>query len=913
MTIAELMVKLGLDSSQFTKGLEDTNTYIGEVQGTVDKQVGNVTSALGDLQGIGLGLTAGVTVPLLAIGAAAVKVSEQFTAANIGFTTMLGSAEKASSFLKDLQKFAAETPFEFSDLTSAAQRMMALGFSAEQVIPTLRTVGDTVAASGTMSREQIDGIILALGQMQAKQKVSAQEMQQLAERGIPAWEILSKAIGVSVPEAMKLAEKGVIKASDAIPALLEGMRTRSEGSMEKMSHTLTGVWSNFEDQATMTLAKMGNTLAPVVLSLVQNALLPMLESLDSMVQWFTNIPEPVQGFILGLAGIAAAIGPVLLGLATFGQAIISIKGGLAIIGPALTGWNAALGLSVGAMAGWVAAIGVGIAAIYSLVSAYNSMKEAQQGLQDAQNSQANGMVRLRESLLNNKNATEENKKEIINLGNAYRNNSISETQYLQGLQKVAKEIGSKVTPATKELTKEEKMLADLQKKMQDALAGTQKAHKKTAEEVEADRKAKANLRLELDRFKKSNDAFAKQYDKVNNETMTQARVKSEEAMKAMADFGVKLAEVGDKGRATDIALSPLLITLGELKAPTDRLRDALSELGIQSASSYEAVAINAERAYEAVLQSGNATQWEKDSAMVKVLEAQIAAAKAAGEQIPAEWGAMLEALKSKTGTKLPEVKGQWEGFGKEVSTVVTNFTQDIAKSLFDGDMSWGEKFKSMLSSLGSAVVSSFIQPATTAIAGFISGALADLIGGKGFGGIMDSITGIGGAIGKLFGSGASAASGAAGAAGSVGGAAGGVGQAIGGTVTGIVGAVGSVVGAISGIIGNFQNARQETTLNAIEHEVRYSQIHLLHLLEKANETWPSIDMIHSRMWAWTGEGLGVKQFDQAGWRLDQLDTINENLVNVRPNVNITVNVDNADAKRVADQIVGELRLAGVMP
>src|SRR5262249_51793598 len=43
----------------------------------------------------------------------------------------------------------------------------------------------------------------------------------------------------------------------------------------------------------------------------------------------------------------------------------------------------------------------------------------------------------------------------------------------------------------------------------------------------------------------------------------------------------------------------------------------------------------------------------------------------------------------------------------------------------------------------------------------------------------------------------------------------------------IVGAVGSVLGAASSIVGNFQNARQETTLNAIEESTRYMKIGLV--------------------------------------------------------------------------------------
>src|SRR5215207_8155078 len=53
---------------------------------------------------------------LIGAGAAAaaygLKVASSNEQARISFTTMLGSAEKANRFLRDLQQFAAETPFE---------------------------------------------------------------------------------------------------------------------------------------------------------------------------------------------------------------------------------------------------------------------------------------------------------------------------------------------------------------------------------------------------------------------------------------------------------------------------------------------------------------------------------------------------------------------------------------------------------------------------------------------------------------------------------------------------------------------------------------------------------------------------------------------------------------------------------
>ncbi len=68
--------------------------------------------------------------------------------AKIAFTTMLGSAEKSDAMLKELKAFADKTPFEFLELQDAAKRMMAYGFAAKDVIPTLEAVGNAAGALG---------------------------------------------------------------------------------------------------------------------------------------------------------------------------------------------------------------------------------------------------------------------------------------------------------------------------------------------------------------------------------------------------------------------------------------------------------------------------------------------------------------------------------------------------------------------------------------------------------------------------------------------------------------------------------------------------------------------------------------------------------------------------------------------
>jgi len=290
----------------------------------------------------GRAMTMGMTLPMVGAGAAAIKLAGEFEQTKIAFNTMLGSAEKSTVFLKQLESFAKRTPFEFKDLTDASKRMMALGFRAEQIIPTLTSIGDAVAGLGG-GAPMIDRVTLALGQMQAKGKVSAQEMNQLAEAGIPAWKLLADKIGKSIPEAMKLAEKGAISSSVAVPAILEGMTQRFGGMMDKQSRTFLGQLSNLKDQLFFMIRDLGTSLMPVAKDIMDKFLKPMAEGLASMAKWFSSLSDTSKGYIIAITGMTAAMGPLLwafgsmaTGIATMlplmSKAVNLISGGGGLIG-----------------------------------------------------------------------------------------------------------------------------------------------------------------------------------------------------------------------------------------------------------------------------------------------------------------------------------------------------------------------------------------------------------------------------------------------------------------------------------------------------------------------------------------------------------------------------------------------------
>jgi tape measure domain-containing protein len=183
------------------------------------------------------------------------ELGGRFDRANIAFTTMLGSSERAQRHLEELEQFAARTPFQFPDLMEASQLMQALGFQAEEVVPKLTAIGNAAAALGR-GKEWINSVVMALGRMNAMGRVGAEEMRRLVEGGVPAWELLAEAIGKSTAEVMKLSEQGLIPADRAIQALINGMERRYPRMMDKLSDTFEGATSTIRDNLQMLFKDM---------------------------------------------------------------------------------------------------------------------------------------------------------------------------------------------------------------------------------------------------------------------------------------------------------------------------------------------------------------------------------------------------------------------------------------------------------------------------------------------------------------------------------------------------------------------------------------------------------------------------------------------------------------------------------
>ena len=335
-TVAQLLIKIGADTSELRKQLNSTKSQIRSAFGSDFIRVSN-RAALA---------IAGIGAAIAAAGVKAVEAAGKLQNVQTAFTNMLGSAQKAVAFTKELQGFAAATPFEFNQVTSAAQKFLAFGFTAEQVIPTLTAVGDAAAGVG-LGADGIDRVTLALGQMAAKSRIQSDEMLQLTEAGIPAWQMLADKIGKSVPEVMDMVSKGGVDAATGINALVEGMNQKFGGMMEQQSHTIQGTWSTLMDGIDQTAAQVG-------LRLAEN--FNVTSIFESLGNTMNDFAQTVQ-----TSGIAEAFRTAIP--TEFQIAIIGI--GTALVGVAIP----AIALGATALIGFLAPLGAAISAAAPFIAA----------------------------------------------------------------------------------------------------------------------------------------------------------------------------------------------------------------------------------------------------------------------------------------------------------------------------------------------------------------------------------------------------------------------------------------------------------------------------------------------------------------------------------------------------------------
>ncbi len=276
------------------------------------------------LFGLGMAAAGAATVLFGVKGAAALETTQ------LGFKQLLGSAEAADGFVRQLQTFAANTPFEFQGLANNARQLLAMrdaaGLTQKDILPLLGTIGDLTSVLG-QPPEAIDRVVRALSQMSSKGKISSEELLQIAEAvpGFPVFQAMADGLGISTQALQEQLQKGAIPAREGIAALVEGMKNfpGAAGAMGQASQTLTGLLSTFKDTVQINLTNAFQPLVPTIKQVLKDAI-PVLDTgLKQLAPPLSSVAGTLLQSLLGIfQGIAPGLGIILTGLGTGLQALL---------------------------------------------------------------------------------------------------------------------------------------------------------------------------------------------------------------------------------------------------------------------------------------------------------------------------------------------------------------------------------------------------------------------------------------------------------------------------------------------------------------------------------------------------------------------------------------------------------------
>lgn len=251
------------DSSGLRKATEDAH-----------RSLGSLTRSIGPM-GVAVGvMAANVAASVGRMGLSAIKAGIKTAAsmeqADIAFTSLLGSGQKAQAFLAKLSSFAASTPFELPGLIDASRQLIGVGQSADSVIPTLTAFGDASGALG-LSQDNFNHIMMATTQAMSAGTLHAGDLMQMTEAGLPVWKLMSEALGKPVAVLKDMSAKGKLLTKDVMPKLQAQMEKDYGGSMAKQSQTLTGLWSTLMDTFNQGMAKALIPMEPMLRSAIPAA------------------------------------------------------------------------------------------------------------------------------------------------------------------------------------------------------------------------------------------------------------------------------------------------------------------------------------------------------------------------------------------------------------------------------------------------------------------------------------------------------------------------------------------------------------------------------------------------------------------------------------------------------------------
>lgn len=263
---------------------------------------------------------------------------------------------------------------------------------------------------------------------------------------------------------------------------------------------------------------------------------------------------------------------------------------------------------------------------------------------------------------------------------------------------------------------------------------------------------------------------------------------------------------------------------------------AYADLGLKVPGYYKGMADAAARAYDIIKHDAQSSYSDQQNAAIKATQAQIQMYENTGTgSVPAALQIQLANLTQQQKDFVANSQHQWITLFNSIDSSVQNLDKSMISTLFGGKGSFYDEAIKALQDIGASVLTLLVKPFEDAVARLLSGAIANLLGSSGIGGIASGLSQIGKFFGlntsgldslpSIAGTGSQAAIGAINTGQTAAAPITQIGQTISTSfqaITSAITAISSAISAVTGIIGDIEQAHTNTLLSRIEESTRYT-------------------------------------------------------------------------------------------
>lgn len=376
----EIRVEITADGS---KAIAESGKVKGELKGVKNVKIPNpfgevsngAKKASSDVDALGgaLGKIRNMVAGAFAVGSiysfgkAALSAAAKTELLHKGLSFVLNSDEEASRLVKNIQDIGEASAYDTTQLLPLARAWVNIGDNVDTATSKMQKIVDLGSAYGLTS-EQVGAVNLALTQMQMAGKIGQQDMMQLINAGIPAWQLLSEKMGIPVEQLKDMSSKSELT-QDALQTLWDEITEKTEGAASSMSDTLSAKFSNAQEAVANSMSAMGDIISQAFnVPGVLDAAGEMAEGFKTHINAIRDAAKDVglhEAIVQELQGIsptaAAAADGVMTAFASMKDTIMENQTAVTIVVEAIGAMAATVAIIKGVQTAFLAAKGAAMA------------------------------------------------------------------------------------------------------------------------------------------------------------------------------------------------------------------------------------------------------------------------------------------------------------------------------------------------------------------------------------------------------------------------------------------------------------------------------------------------------------------------------------------------------------------------